>query len=107
MRHSYSKTVAQDFADTYKDKSGAIRWVSSDNVPPMEILTEFLIAGFIEQDEVIVSANANKADEAKFLKQYVEARKKNGYSDEEKFEMRAAFGGEQVVDIFTGKVVNY
>ena len=38
---------------------------------------------------------------------YIENRKKYGYSDEELFEMRASFGeDEEVVDIFTGQVID-
>jgi hypothetical protein len=46
-----------------------------------------------------------KIEDAKFLEQYIANRQKYGYSDEEKFEMRAAFGDEEVVDIFTGERV--
>jgi hypothetical protein len=42
-----------------------------------------------------------------FLKQYVANRAKYGYSDEELFEMQAAFGPDEVVvDVFTGKTIN-
>ena len=50
---------------------------------------------------------ARKIEDLAFLEQYVANRQKYGYSDEEKFEMRAAFGDEEVVDVFTGKVVAY
>jgi hypothetical protein len=46
-------------------------------------------------------------DDLDVLKQYVESRKKYGYSDEELFEMEASFGpDEQVVDIFTGQTID-
>ena len=32
-------------------------------------------------------------------------REKHGYSEEEQMEMRAEFGVEEVVDVFTGKVI--
>jgi len=43
----------------------------------------------------------------KAIQQYIESRRKYGYSDEELFEMRASFGeDEEVVDIFTGQKIN-
>ena len=99
-------------ADFYIDETNAefgpvVRWNSSNNVPPKDILADFLVAGYIDQQTVVNSINANKVEQTAFLEQYVANRKKFGYSDEEKFEMRAAFGGEEVVDMFTGEVVEY
>jgi hypothetical protein len=91
--------------DFYVDNNDVIRWKSSDNVPPNDILTEFLLADLICQEQVLRSMSARKIEDAKFLEQYVARRQKYGYSDEEKFEMRAAFGDEEVVDVFTGKRV--
>lgn len=87
------------------DINGVIRWNSSNNVPPKDILTEFLVAGLVSQEEVLRSISISKIEQEEFLKAYVARRQKYGYSDEEKFEMRAAFGNEEVVDIFTGKKV--
>lgn len=48
-----------------------------------------------------------KQNDLDFLKQYVENRAKYGYSDEELFEMQAAFGpDEEVVDVFTGRTID-
>lgn len=101
------RTVTDKFAETYTDNHGVIRWVSNDSVPPTEILTDFVVAGLTDTDTVVHSLNVKKQEDLEFLKQYVANRQKYGYSDEEKFEMRAAFAGETVVDIFTGEVVNY
>ena len=89
------------------DTNGVIRWNSSNNVPPNDILTEFLIAGFVTQEEVLRSISKRKEEEIAFLEAYVANRKKYGYSDEEKFEMRAAFGDEEVVDMFTGLKIRF
>lgn len=99
------KTAKDHFENAYIDNNGVIRWVSSDNVPPTDILTEMLVAGFIDQETVVHSMNVDSKEKAAFLEQYVANRAKYGYSDEEKFEMRAAFGDEEVVDMFTGKKV--
>ena len=39
------------------------------------------------------------------MARYVAMREKHGYSQEERSEMRAQFGDEEVVDVFTGKQV--
>ena len=91
--------------DFYIDGNGIVRWDSNDQVPFDDMLTIFLIRGFIDQEHVIMSMNARKAESLKALDEYVARRQKYGYSDEEKFEMRAAFGDEEVVDLFTGERV--
>lgn len=89
------------------DTNGVIRWNSSNNVPPTDILTEFLTAGFVTQEEVLRSISKRKEEDLAFLEAYVARRQKYGYTDEEKFEMRAAFGDEEVVDMFTGLKVSF
>lgn len=100
------KTVAQKFAETYTDNAGAVRWVSSNNIPFMDMLTDFLVAGFIDQDTVILSDKTRKAEDAKFIAEYINYRQTRGYTNEEMFEIRAAFGDEEVVDMFTGQRIN-
>lgn len=93
--------------ETNSEFGAVVRWCSSNNIPFSDKLAEFLADGLIDQQTVVNSINARKIEDAKFLNEYVQYRLKNGYSDEEKFEMRAAFGGEEIVDIFTGKRVQY
>lgn len=100
------KTAKQHFEQAYMDNN-VIRWVSNDTVPPKDILAELCVAGYITSETLYDSiATKNKEDEA-FLEQYIANRKQYGYSDEEKFEMKAAFGNEEVVDIFTGMKVEF
>lgn len=89
------------------DTNGVIRWNSSNNVPFDDMLTEFLIGGLVTQEEVLRSMSMRKIEQEQFLEQYVANRKQYGYSDEEKFEMRAAFGDEEVIDVFTGELVEF
>ena len=91
----------------YIDNNDVVRWKSNNQVPYDDMLTDFLVAGLIVQENVLRSMTARKIEDLAFLEQYVANRQKYGYSDEEKFEMQAAFGDEEVVDIFTGKVVAY
>lgn len=93
--------------ETNSDFGPVVRWNSNDSIPFGDMLTEFLVAGFIDQETVVNSLNARKIEDKVFLEQYAANRKKFGYSDEEKFEMRAAFGDEEVVDIFTGLKVRF
>lgn len=91
----------------YVDNNDVVRWKSNDSVPPNDILTEFLLADLICQEQVLRSMSARKIEDEEFLKQYISNRQKYGYSAEERSEMQNAFAGETVVDIFTGQIVNY
>lgn len=89
----------------YIDVNNVARWNSNDQVPPRDILADLCVAGYITREQIYDSLTAKEAEDTAFLEQYVANRKQYGYSDEEKFEMRAAFGDEEVVDMFTGKKV--
>lgn len=109
MKENYImfKTAKDHFDQAYIDSSNVIRWKSSDNVPPKDILADLCVAGLITSEVLYDSIATKNKEDAKFLDQYVANRAKYGYSDEEKFEMRAAFGDEEVIDIFTGERVDY
>jgi hypothetical protein len=100
------KTALEHFKNTYTENN-VIRWNSNNTVPPKDILADLCVAGYITTEILYDSIATKNIEDTAFLEQYVANRKKYGYSDEEKFEMQAAFAGEQVVDIFTGEVVNY
>ena len=91
----------------YVDKNNVVRWNSDDQVPPRDILAELCVVGYITREQIYDSLTAKEAEDKVFLEQYVANRKQYGYSDEEKFEMRAAFGYEEVVDLFTGLRVRF
>lgn len=95
------------YDETNSDLGPVVRWISSDNIVPGDILEMAVADGVIQLSDLENSLNARKIEDEKFIAQYVANRQKYGYSDEEKFEMMAAFGGEEVVDIFTGKTVQY
>ena len=100
--------ITRDYSkEFYVDNNDVVRWNSNDQVPFDDMLTNFLIAGLIVQEQVLRSMTVRKAEAAESIAAYVEMRQKVGYSDEERFEMQAAFGGEAVVDIFTGRSVAY
>lgn len=93
--------------ETNSNSGPVVRWISSDNIPFTDKLTEFLVKGLIDSELVLNSINQKKVEDKAAIEAYVANRNKYGYSDEEKFEMRAAFGNEEVVDIFTGQVINF
>lgn len=81
---------------------GVVRWTSNNRVMPKdcrEILSHTAYRDLFSEE---ASRTAEDAETAAFLESY----KKNytGPSEEEKAEMRAAFGtGSTVVDVITGK----
>ena len=84
-------------------KKGIVRWISSDNIPFDDMLAKFVAEGRITSKEAELSAEQRKIETALALKQYAERNKGRKLSDEERFEMRAAFGeGAEVVNIITG-----
>ena len=99
-------TAKNHFEQAYFDNN-VIRWNSNKSVPPTDILAELCVAGYITSETLYDSIATKRKEDAAVLEQYVANRRKFGYSDEEKFEMRAAFGGEEVVDLFTGELVEY
>jgi hypothetical protein len=99
-------TAKNHFEQAYFDNN-VIRWNSNKSVPPTDILAELCVAGYITTEMMYDSIATRKKEDEKFLERYIANRRKYGYSDEEKFEMRAAFGDEEVVDLFTGERVEF
>lgn len=89
------------------DNNDVVRWNTNNQVPFDDMLTKFVAAGLINQEHLLRSTTAREAETYEGLKAYVAMREKVGYSDEEMFEMQAAFGDEEVFDVITGKLVAY
>ena len=84
------------------EEDGAAKWISSGNYLPADVVEKLLFAG---ADFFSAEATAAKreAQTAAFLDSY--RRSYNGPSEEEKAEMRAAFGsGATVVNVITGEI---
>jgi hypothetical protein len=81
---------------------GVVRWTSNNRVMPKdcrEILSHTAYRDFFSEE---ASRAAEDAETAAFLESY--RKNYTGPSEEEKAEMRAAFGtGSTVVDVITGK----
>ena len=83
------------------EEDGAAKWISSGNYLPADVVEKLTFAG---ADFFSAEATAAKreAQTAAFLDSY--RRNNKGPSEEEKAEMRAAFGeGTTVVNVITGK----
>lgn len=96
-----------DFNQAYIDSKGIVRWKSNDRVPFADKLREFCQAGHIDFWTNVIPSNEQREIEAvESIKAYQKQMENYEYSDEEMFEMRAAFGeGTVVVNIFTGNKV--
>jgi len=89
--------------DAYIDEEGVYRWKTNDRVPFDDLL---------EQEGVCVEVRekcriARDKETQAILARYNEAQHDYRYSDEELFEMQAAFGpGSTVVDVITGRKID-
>lgn len=88
-------------SEVYFNQNGAYCWKSNNRPVPVDCVT----ASGVDQLPNFDLAKQKQACEesaAEAIKAYREFRASHGYSNEELFEMRAAFGqGKVVVDVFT------
>jgi len=90
-----------NFLDAKVDSNGIVRWKSNGSVPPQDVLDEWSRAGFFFDNAA--SQKAREKDFRAFVSQY-RKNKLDIPNDEQKAEMRAAFGpGVKVVNILTGR----
>lgn len=87
--------------ESYIDNTGAYRWIKSNNVVPNDILVQ----ANVDASTLKITARERLIEQGKVLKAYIAHRAENGYSREERYEMKAAFGNESVIDVFTGKEI--
>ena len=97
----------QDMADTgeiLKEKDGAVKWKRSGNYLPEDCVEKLSYTHFTFSPEA--TKKKRDAQTERELKAYRESMRNHQYSDEELFEMRAAFGeGATVVDVITGQQI--
>ena len=87
--------------ETNSDTGPVVRWNSNDRIPFGDMLAEFARAGWISVQTVENSLAQRKIEDRISLEAY--RRNYKGPSEEELFEMRAAFGaGARVVNAITG-----
>ncbi len=107
---TFWKNKADESVKSYFEETstvdGVIRWNSNDRVPPTELLELWAYVGIIDRYVYFKSLEVRDAEQSKSIQEYKEARAKQGYSQEQLFEMRAAFGaGATVVNAVTGEKI--
>ena len=99
------KAVEQFKTDIDVDDNGVATWKKSGNIVPDDFLEKLDWAGVATINYERTKAEGKRRDE-EFFKQYREQQKNKKYSEEELFEMRAAFGtGVTVVDVISGQTI--
>jgi hypothetical protein len=105
--------VTREFNEEVTVTDGIVRWNNSNNVVPKDWLYDFRDLGLIPTEFIESSLVAKDIDTTKFVKEYIDTRKKwakedpEGYAEaqrEMQFEARAAMGpGEDMVNVITGE----
>ena len=90
----------------YFDDNEVVRWKSNDSVPPEDILEEMFVDGVLDEEQLRYAQMIRNREQVAFLVEYRERMANHVPSDEEMFEMRAAFGeGATVANAITGKEI--
>jgi hypothetical protein len=85
---------------------GELRWDSSDNIVPSDILEMAVVDGTIDIAVRNRTEEVREVEDEIFLKNYINFRQKHGYSEEELAEINAEFSDdEEPVDFFTGREI--
>lgn len=88
----------------YVQSTGATvcRWASNGNCVPNDVMQEMHEQGVVTKAQVVATRNARDLETAQFLREYRE--RQQPATEEERTEMRAAFGeGATVVDVISGR----
>lgn len=86
-------------------KQGELRWNSSNNIIPSDILEMAVVDGTIDIEQRNKTEEVRIVEDEIFIKNYINFRQKHGYSEEELMEINVEFGDEEPVDIFTGREI--
>ena len=90
----------------YFDSNEVVRWKSNDKLAPQDILDEMFVDGVLDEEQLRYAKMIRNREQDAFLAEYRERMANHVHSDEELFEMRAAFGeGAVVVNAITGKEI--
>ena len=86
-------------------KQGELRWNSSGNIIPSDILEMAVVDGTINIEQRNKTEEVRIVEDEIHIRNYINFRQKHGYSEEELMEINAEFGDEEPVDIFTGREI--
>ena len=107
LNNGTSNEIRARFFEEADVVDGVCRWLSNGRVPFNDMLEDFLALGLITDEIANKSVDTREVETAASIQEYVNYRKENGYSAEEMFEMRAAFGTDtEVVNVFTGERIS-
>lgn len=99
----------EEYDNTHKyiiGPKGEARWAYSNNIVPSDILEMAVVDGTIDIELRNKTEEVRAAEDEIFLKNYINFRQENGYSEEELMEIDAEFGDdEEPVDFFTGREI--
>ena len=84
---------------------GEVRWVSSNNIVPSDILEMAVVDGTIDIAVRNRTEEVREVEDEIHIRNYINFRQKHGYSEEELMEIDAEFGDDEPVDIFTGREI--
>ena len=94
----------EKFASNASVTDGVLRWKSNGSVPPQDCLDAFVEAGLGSKFDMEATSQTRRKEEDASLADYRRRMANHVPSEEELFEMRAAFGpGAMVVNVITGK----
>lgn len=97
--------LAKQFEEAYV-KDGVVYWKSNNRSPFEDMLTDFMEAGFITEENIALTKKAKEEQDMEAIMSYIESQANRSEEQiaEERAEARAAFGpGEKIVNILTGE----
>lgn len=105
-RRKYAERTKEKFyTDASVDENGVVTWNSNGNVPPEDILEFWEYVGITGFNREASDAERERQTN-EFLTAYRKQQENHKPSQEELYEMRAAFGeGTTVVNVITGKEI--
>lgn len=104
FRKQESERTANQFDTDAYVKDGVVRWKSNNNIPPKDILEFWQYLG--KEFDYNKTLAVDEEETTVFFENYRKQQANRQYTEEELFEMRAAFGpGETVVNVITGKQI--
>lgn len=100
-----AEKLAEQFEEAYVHE-GVVYWMSNDRSPFEDMVTDFMEAGFISQENVDLTVAAKTDQDRAAIADYIKSQSTRTEEQTrlDRFEARAAVGeGVNMVNIFTGE----
>lgn len=99
-----SERLRDEFTEGAYVKDGIVRWQSNNSVPPKDVLEFWSHIG--KSFDLELSNLMRDRESNEFIEAYQQQMRNHTLSQEELFEIRAAFGsGTTVINVLTGKAM--